>query len=236
MRQYVEDSTKGKAMVNPRTYKKDSLVQVWVDSRKLAMLSRWFDDGGRSTRFLSDVVKFTIDLVIDSLLSEGKIDRVEFTSDAREMLERKYRVNLNPSGRGDRNVIHNLTLDERRREQMEKGDGLRPSIDGRAERVAALTERALKTLERETGVKERTTVDYTRYKDKDDSPIHPMSQVVEEATGSLPKGMLEDVTVPDDVPITLRKKSVEELDDEQRERDEKEREYQRQLAAMNDEV
>jgi hypothetical protein len=86
--QYVEDSTRGKALVKPRSYKKDALVQAWVDRRKLAMLSVWLDEGGYKTRYMSDLIKYTIDEVVESLIVNKVVDKIEFTTDAVEIMKK----------------------------------------------------------------------------------------------------------------------------------------------------
>ena len=113
--QKVEDSTKGRADVNPRTYKGDVYAQAWVDSRKLATLSIWLDDNGWRTRFLSEVIKFTLDIVLENLIESKTVEMIEFTEDARVILEAKYNAKLNPGERGKNNRTHNLTLDGRRK-------------------------------------------------------------------------------------------------------------------------
>ena len=113
-KEYKEDSTKGKAMLNPKTYKGDVLVQAWIDSRQLAMLSVWLDNNDRRTRYMSDIVKFTIEEVVRQLVDAEEVEKIELSSQGRLMLECKYRTQLNPGGRGKTNVLHNLVLDERR--------------------------------------------------------------------------------------------------------------------------
>jgi hypothetical protein len=113
--EYVEDSTRGKALAKPRTYKGDALVQAWVDRRKLAVLSEWLDNSGHRTKFLSDVLKFTIDIVVDQLIENGLAEKIELTEDAVRILDMKYSANLNPNDRGKRNLVHNLQLDEIRK-------------------------------------------------------------------------------------------------------------------------
>jgi hypothetical protein len=112
----VVDSTKGNADLNPRQYKGDVYTQTWIDARKLATLSIWLDDAGYNTRFLSEVVKFTVNLVLDHLVETKTVEMIEFTEEARNILEAKYRTNLNPGGRGKRNILHNMVLDDRRKE------------------------------------------------------------------------------------------------------------------------
>ena len=114
---YKEDSTKGKSRIMPKKYKGDTYVQCWLDSRKLATLSKWLDeDSDHRTRFLSDIIKYIVDMVIEHLVKVGEVEMIDLTEDARDMLTRKYRTNLNPSGRGTKNVLHNLTLDNMRME------------------------------------------------------------------------------------------------------------------------
>jgi hypothetical protein len=116
----VEDSTKGGARVDPRNYKGDVYAQAWIDARKLAMLSIWLDDAGYSTRFLSEVLKFTIDVIVEHLVNTGAVEVIEFTEDARNVLEAKYKASLNPGGRGKKNLVHNLVLDGRKKRGVGK--------------------------------------------------------------------------------------------------------------------
>lgn len=128
--EYVEDSTKGRAISRPRRYKGDGLVQAWIDKRKLAMLSEWLESSGTRTRYLSDVLKFTIDIVVEQLVDKGVIDKVEFTKDAEQILEMRYRAELNPGGRGLRNRVHNLQLDGMRQSNVFKCELERGISDG----------------------------------------------------------------------------------------------------------
>jgi hypothetical protein len=111
---YKEDSTKGTALVLPKSYKGDVLVQVWIDSRVLATLSMWLDSEGNYTRFMSEIVKDTLTMLCERLVEDEIVELVDDTANARNMLERKYRVNLNPCGRGKRNVLHNKVLSSHR--------------------------------------------------------------------------------------------------------------------------
>ena len=117
-----EDSTKGNAKMMPVNYKGDVLAQVWLDARKLAVLSEWLDKGGYNTRHLSEVIKFTVDEVVEQIVEAGLVSKIEFTGDAREMLTMKYRTELNPSKRGMRNVVHNLRLDDLRKGNIYKDE------------------------------------------------------------------------------------------------------------------
>jgi hypothetical protein len=112
---YVEDSTKGAALLNnPKRYKGDVMVQVWMDSRVLATISRWLDQEGMFTRFMSEVVRDSLKLFCDFLVDTREVDMTEDTKEARDLLVRKYRVNLNVDGRGLKNAVHNQLLSDRK--------------------------------------------------------------------------------------------------------------------------
>jgi hypothetical protein len=110
------DSTKGRADVNPVRYKGDVLVQVWMDSRVLATLSQWLDKSDNYMRFMSEVVNDSMSMLCDHLVDVGEVNMIDDTVHARQLLERKYRVNLNPSDRGRRNRQHNVLLTEKRKQ------------------------------------------------------------------------------------------------------------------------
>lgn len=120
---YVEDSTVGGSRVgiHPIKYKGDVLTQVWIDSRLLATLSKWLEKEGNYPRYLSEIVKIPLEILVRHLINLGEIDMIDDTSVARDMLRKKYRVKLNPRGRdskviGGRNVLHNQMLSENRKE------------------------------------------------------------------------------------------------------------------------
>lgn len=109
-REYIEDSTKGKSMINPRTFKGDVLVQVWMDSRVLATLMKWMDEKGDYPRHMSEVVRRPLETLAEHLVGEGEVQMVEDTGIARMRLETRLGVKLNRGGRGEKNMIHNLAL------------------------------------------------------------------------------------------------------------------------------
>lgn len=115
MSENLRDETRGSSKMNPVKYKGDALVQVWVDSRVLATLSNWLDIEGNFTRFLSEVIRDSLQVLCDSLVENGKAVMIDDTVEARKLLERKYRVNLNPKGRGKKNKLHNIVLSEKRK-------------------------------------------------------------------------------------------------------------------------
>ena len=112
--EYKEDSTDGQfSVLNPVQFKGDALVQVWMDSRELATISNWLDKTGAYTRFLSEVVKDSIHRLCVEIVESGEVDMVEDTNVARSIIEQKFRINLNPDGRGEKNALHNIVLSER---------------------------------------------------------------------------------------------------------------------------
>lgn len=112
--EYREDCTYGKfSVLNPIRFKGDALVQVWVDSRELATISEWLDKGNYHTRFLSEVVKEGLSILCENIVNNNEIEMIEDTAEARMLLEEKYNINLNPNGRGEKNVYHNQILSER---------------------------------------------------------------------------------------------------------------------------
>lgn len=117
---YKEDSTKGRALMNPINYKGDVLTQVWIDSRLLASLAVWMEKNGNYPRFLSEIVRGPLVVLAETLVDGGEMEMIEDTVKAREMLENRFRITLNKGGRGERNVLHNQILSERRKELGER--------------------------------------------------------------------------------------------------------------------
>lgn len=113
------DNTRGQTEINPTVYKGDVMTQAWIDGRILATLSIWLDTEGIMTRFLSEVMRETLEMVVDNLVKDGKIEMIEDTDKAREILRTRYRINLNAKDRagnkiGNKNIVHNRTLSCRR--------------------------------------------------------------------------------------------------------------------------
>lgn len=125
------NSTKGKSLINPTSYKGDVLTQVWLDSRVLATLSNWLDgqENGLKTRFLSEVVKYSLTSLADFLVDNNEVELVDDTIYARSLLEFKYKVNLNPKGKGKRNIQHNMLLSDKRKKLKASNQFLTPDID-----------------------------------------------------------------------------------------------------------
>ncbi len=115
--EYVQDSTKGASLLsNPKTYKRDVLVQVWMQSRHLATLLNWLESSGRRVRFRSEIVQFTVEEIVKHLRDSKGCEIVEFADEARNTLMERFGVESNPKHRGEKNALHNMMLDDKRRE------------------------------------------------------------------------------------------------------------------------
>ncbi len=113
---YVEDSTKGDSLIKPLNYKQDVLSQAWIDSRVLATLSNWMRQNGVYPRSMSEVVRKPLEMLVEMLVSDGKVEMVEDTGEARALLQVSYGVKLNRGNRGGKNILHNQILGEQRRD------------------------------------------------------------------------------------------------------------------------
>jgi hypothetical protein len=117
---YKEDSTKGLSIINPLNYKGDVLVQVWVDSRVLATLMQWLDDQGTYPSYMSQVVRRPLEVLTEVLVEGGDAKLIDNTVEAREMLQRRFKVDLSRGGRGTKNTMHNVTLSIRREDLTDR--------------------------------------------------------------------------------------------------------------------
>lgn len=131
-------------MINPLNYKGDVLVQVWMDSRVLATLTRWMDGEGVFPRFMSQAVRRPLELIAELLVDGGDVKMIEDTGEARRMLESRFQIKLNRGGRGEKNVVHNITLSDRRDELGERMRRTKITNDvSRPKRRGVLTEEEL---------------------------------------------------------------------------------------------
>lgn len=117
---YVEDSTRGGARVAPLNYKGDALIQVWIDSRILSTLSHWLESNDFYPRFLSEVVREPLRVLVETLVENGSVEMVEHTAEARTHLSTRYGTDLTRGGRGQRNALHNQVLSDKRIELGER--------------------------------------------------------------------------------------------------------------------
>lgn len=108
------NSTKGRSGLDPINYKGDVLTQVWLDSRVLATLSTWLEKYDHCPKFMSDVVRKPLEILIDHLVHEGEVKMIDDTATARRMLQGRYNVNLNRGDKGRKNSLHNHVLSDRR--------------------------------------------------------------------------------------------------------------------------
>jgi len=144
---YAVDSTKGSSMINPLNYKGDVLVQLWMDSRVLATIVRWMDSKGNYPRYMSQGVRRPLEVLTGFLVDNGEVDMVEDTKEARALLTRRFNVDLNRGGRGEKNVIHNLSLSGKRNDIGERMSSNRVDINKPVRKqsnpkIAALLEKA----------------------------------------------------------------------------------------------
>jgi len=137
---YKEDATKGRRTVlNPKTYKGDVMTQVWLDSRMLATLDAWLSDNGVTTRFMSDIVRESMNTLLEFLLKVGDAELINHTTTARDCLQHKFRVNLNQGERGRRNVLHNKILSEGSSDMIRPGGNTLNVPDQPTERTPYVT-------------------------------------------------------------------------------------------------
>ena len=221
MKSYKEDSTKGMSLVDPKKYKGDVLVQVWMDSRMLATLSNWLDKEGNYTRFLSEVVKDSLGDLCNHLVESGVVSMIDDTVAARRLLEMKYRVNLNPQGRGEKNKLHNIMLSDRRK-----------SLTGK---IGSRVGRSMDHIPMEGQDRGYTMDDLDEAIAK--SEMKAREDNVEEAKVKMEEGVQamresgQIVDLPEDDPkdSVARKLTEEELDQKAIELEEKDRKYLKEL-------
>ncbi len=105
------DTTRGMSKNRPEDYKRDDLVQVWLDSRHLATLLRWIENSGVIVRFKSEIVRTVIEQVVHHLVDRNEAKMIDTAEQAMDLLKIRFGVDPNPSGRGLKNRKHNLELD-----------------------------------------------------------------------------------------------------------------------------
>lgn len=103
--------------MNDSRYKRDALVQAWVDRRDLATIVLGMTKLGMGPKHLSDVMRYTIKETVISVVSKGGT-YIELMEDACDVIESCLTVKLNPGGKGLENMRHNAKLDESRLARM----------------------------------------------------------------------------------------------------------------------
>ena len=93
----------------------DALLQVWVDRRTLATALRILVNNSHHPTTTADIVRSALETFVDSSVQQGLGEYVSTTEEASRMLA-IFRTNLNPSGRGLRNLKINLERDSRETE------------------------------------------------------------------------------------------------------------------------
>jgi len=115
---YKEDSTRGWALMIPKRYKDDTLVQTWVQRTKLASIVSAMSDRTRP-RSMSEVLRWCIDNTYEQLLRNGEVKEFSIQL-ATDYLQSMFRIDLNPGDKGKRNLLHNLVLEDRENEAKAK--------------------------------------------------------------------------------------------------------------------
>lgn len=72
----------------PKKHGESVNLQAWIDSRKIAMISKWMELKGTRPRYLSDILKVAINTAVESAIYDGI--RLEGTSESRKYLEEKF--------------------------------------------------------------------------------------------------------------------------------------------------
>ena len=147
----VEDSTKGSAIIQPVHFKGDLPVQVWLDTRVLATLPNWLEGSGIVPRHLSEVIKHSLNIVLETAVENGLVEPVEHTAVARQILSLKYGIKgtIDPGSKAHRNLLHNLTLSDRKYKMTELDKRIREEAKeavkkGNSVVVDSMTEEAAK--------------------------------------------------------------------------------------------
>lgn len=134
------------------SYRKDILIQVWVDSRKLATFTKWYfkkelalkvkgegEDKSRGLKIntVPELATCIIDELNKKLVEKNEVEEVKFCYEAREILNRELEIpNVSNNKRKERNLFYNLQLDRKIKEAgenpveesiVEKGKSKSPS-------------------------------------------------------------------------------------------------------------
>lgn len=131
-------SNKGRSPLRPTRNERDAVVQAWVDRKDLATIGLYMETKGIRLVHMSDILGFCVEVVRTIVLkANGKY--VDNTSEASAFLNSRFKANLNPRGRGNKNLVSNLLGD------AEVGDirdvTIKPSIT--PELIASLKEKAI---------------------------------------------------------------------------------------------
>lgn len=95
--------------LKPTRYERDCLIQVWLDRRDIATISRYMSDHGMRHRYLAEILKFAVENIRTIIVNKGG-EFVENPQEATMYLETKFNVKLNPNERGKKNFVNNLLV------------------------------------------------------------------------------------------------------------------------------
>lgn len=103
-------SNRGKSALKPTRNERDSLVQCWVNRKDLATIGLYMESKGVKIHHMADILTFSIETV-RSIVLKANGTYVDSTEKATAYLSDRFKVNLNPGGRGQKNLITNLLLE-----------------------------------------------------------------------------------------------------------------------------
>lgn len=116
---YKSNATKGSSILDPQEYKRDCVVQLWIDARILSGLVDWLESHDNYPRTLSEVVRNPLEILVEHLQQTEELKLTDDTAEARTRLQKRFRVNLNPRGKGKKNALHNEILSHRRHRPLD---------------------------------------------------------------------------------------------------------------------
>lgn len=104
-------------------YKRDALVQAWIDRRYLATIINGMYKRGESPTNLSQILKEAIKRsALEATSGENRVEFVELTEDANSIIDSCLRINLNRQGKGLQNLRHNTMVDRLRLDRVDASD------------------------------------------------------------------------------------------------------------------
>jgi len=100
----------------------DSIIQVRADRRQLATLLKYYNERGVRISSKSSLGRVIIEDLYHILVSNNIVQPIQFTNDATIYLERYFggEANLNPDGRGLRNLKLNVLNQEQMMSEIER--------------------------------------------------------------------------------------------------------------------
>ena len=132
-----------------KTYKNDTQVQVALESRLLAQLTIWMESKGIQPKFLSQVVRTSLEYLLEVLQEVGDVRGDISTDEARQVLTSRFDVNLNNKGRGFKNLLHNQMVSEAVRGLKVNNPRPAPSSDGLGDEMLSIAKAELRKIKEE---------------------------------------------------------------------------------------